>query len=199
MSLSGIWLYCSRALCLAVPVALLWSVLYEVRRRRRKEVFTAGHFLCSVLFAAYLAALVQISVVRDWQDFFDLSHTGTKTEIIWIPLKTTLQDAQEMGILWECYHAIGNMAWFVPFGFLGAALYPRLRTWCVLPWVTLGVSFLLEFSQWIFQTGVSDVDDLILNTLGGCAGFLLWRLWVKWRKKPLHGNAAAIKINERLE
>ena len=36
--------------------------------------------------------------------------------------------------------------------------------------------FLLELMQWVFQTGVSDVDDLILNTLGACAGFLLWQL-----------------------
>ena len=176
MNLSGIWLYCSRALCLAVPVAFLWGILYEARRRCRKEAFSAGHFLYSVLFAAYIAALVQIIAIRDWKDFFDLTSSATPTEVIWVPLKTTLQDLKKMGLWWELYHMAGNMAWFVPFGFLGAVLFAGLRKWRVMPFAALGVSFLLELMQWAFQTGVSDVDDLILNTLGACVGFLLWQL-----------------------
>ena len=175
MSLSGIWLYCSRALWLAVPAACLCGVLYDIRRRCRKEAFYAVHFLCSVLFAAYLAALVQIIAIRDWKDFFDLTSSATPTEVIWVPLKTTLQDLRKMGLWWEFYHIAGNMVWFVPFGVLGAVLFAGLRKWSVMPFAALGVSFLLELMQWVFQTGVSDVDDLILNTMGACAGFLLWQ------------------------
>ena len=187
MSLSYIWIYCARALKFAVPAALLCALVYEIVRRRRGKPLAAGHFLCSVLFAGYLAALVQIIAIRNWQDFFDLTRTNTETEIIWIPLKTTIRDAREMGILWELYHMLGNIAWFLPLGFLGAELLPKLRTWRVLPLAALGFSFFLEFSQWFFQTGVSDVDDLILNTAGACVGFWLWGLWRKRRK-----------INERL-
>lgn len=179
MSLGSVWFYSERALRFAVPAALLWAVFCAVKARARREKLWTGRFWCGVLFAFYMALLVQMVAVRDWQDFFDLTHTNAKTEIIWIPLKTTLRDAREMGILWECYHMAGNIAAFVPFGFLGAVLCRRLRTWRVLPAAALGLSFLLELMQWVFQTGVSDVDDLILNTLGGCAGFWLWRLWEK--------------------
>ena len=183
MSLESIWFYCVRALWFALPVMLLCAVWQEVSRRRQKKAFSLQHFVCCVLFAGYLAALLQVTVIRDWQDFFDLSHSAAKTEIIWIPLKTTVQDAKEMGVLWELYHSLGNMAWFVPLGLLGAELFPKLRRWGVLPFAVLGFSFFVEFSQWVFQTGVSDVDDLIFNTLGGCIGFWLWRLWQKRRRK----------------
>lgn len=183
MSLESIWFYCARALWFALPVMLLCALIYEVIRRKRKTVFSLWHFACCVLFTGYLAALLQVTVIRDWQDFFDLSHSAAKTEIIWVPLKTTVQDAKEMGILWELYHMAGNMAWFVPLGFLGAELCPKLRRWRALSAAALGFSFLVEFSQWVFQTGVSDMDDLILNTLGGCIGLWFWLLWQKRRRK----------------
>ena len=123
--------------------------------------------------------LVQMTVIRNWQDFFDLTYTNAKTEIILIPLTTTLRDMRKMGVLWELYHIAGNVAFFMPLGFLGAYLFPRWRTWRMMLFAALGMSLLLEISQWVFQTGVSDVDDLILNTLGGCAGFLVWKLWKK--------------------
>ena len=182
MSLASIWVYSERALWFAVPVSLLWAVIYAASVRLCGKLFSAKRFLCSVCFVFYLAAIIQMIAIRDWQDFFDLTHSDTPTEIIVVPLKTTIRDAREMGILWECYHLAGNIAFFIPFGFLGAVLYPKLRTWRLMPLVVLGMSFFLEFMQWAFQTGVSDVDDLILNTLGGCIGFWLWKLWTKPRK-----------------
>ena len=179
MSLASIWFYSERALRFALPVALLWAAIYVLRVRVKKVSLSKEHFLCSVLFVFYLAMLVQMTVIRNWQDFFDLTHTNAKTEIILIPLTTTLRDMRKMGVLWELYHIAGNVAFFMPLGFLGAYLFPRWRTWRVMPAAALGMSLFLEIFQWVFQTGVSDVDDLILNTLGGCAGFLVWKLWKK--------------------
>ena len=182
MSLASIWYYSERALWFAVPVSLLWAILYICKIRLRGKKLISNRFLCSVFFVFYLAALTQMIVIRDWKDFFDLTYTDALTEIILVPLRTTIRDAREMGVLWECYHIAGNIAVFAPFGFLCAVLYPKLRTWCRIPLATLGVSFFLEVMQCVFQTGVSDVDDLILNTLGGCIGFWLWRLWMKRRR-----------------
>ena len=185
MSLAYIWSYVERALWFAVSVSLLWSIVYLLIGRLRKEKPTVKLFAYRALFVFYLAVLVQIVAIRDWKDFFDLTYTDTETEVILVPLRTTIRDAREMGILWECYHIAGNIAFFTPFGFLGAVLYPKLRTWRVMPFAVLGMSFFLEFMQWVFQTGVSDVDDLVLNTKGGCIGFWLWRLWERRRRS--HG------------
>ena len=185
MSLAYIWYYSERALWFAVPVSLLWAVIYVCKSRLYEEKLQPKRFLCSVVFVFYLAALMQMVVIRDWKDFFDLTYTEAMTEIILVPLRTTIRDAREMGILWELYHVAGNIAVFAPFGFFGAVLCPKLRSWRRMPSAALGLSLFMEVMQHVFQTGVSDVDDLILNTLGGCIGFWLWRLWMKQRKMQL--------------
>jgi glycopeptide antibiotics resistance protein len=38
------------------------------------------------------------------------------------------------------------------------------------------LSFIIEFLQFAFGVGVSEVDDLILNTLGTYIGFQIFRL-----------------------
>ena len=48
--------------------------------------------------------------------------------------------------------------------------------------VTFELSFVVEILQIVFRVGSFDVDDLILNTLGGMLGYLLLELIEKWRK-----------------
>ena len=48
--------------------------------------------------------------------------------------------------------------------------------------VTFELSLVVEILQIVFRVGSFDVDDLILNTLGGMLGYLLLELIEKWRK-----------------
>src|SRR5699024_1368104 len=61
----------------------------------------------------------------------------------------------------------GNFAFFVPFGVLASLLVGRIGATTLLG---AGSSLLIEVSQYIFQLGFSDIDDLLLNTLGTAAG-----------------------------
>lgn len=183
MSLNGILLYSGRAAAFAAVVALLWGFIAEIKRRRRVESFSPAVFLSGMFFAAYLAALVQITVIRDWRTFFCFvaQPHGLQTIQI-IPLKTTLEAWRE-GAWSFCYHLIGNMIWFIPFGILGSATHTELQKWRILLPVAAGVSFLIEIAQWCFSSGVSDVDDILLNTLGAAVGLALWKLWKYWRDR----------------
>lgn len=71
---------------------------------------------------------------------------------------------------------IGNVALFVPFGILAYILLVR-RSAAVRRTALVGfvVSLTIEISQYIFALGYTDVDDLILNTLGAFLGALLAR------------------------
>lgn len=68
---------------------------------------------------------------------------------------------------------VGNIAAFVPLGIL----LPVFSMQCEKLWRTVlysfELSFLVEVLQLVFRVGSFDVDDLILNTLGGLLGFLL--------------------------
>jgi glycopeptide antibiotics resistance protein len=78
--------------------------------------------------------------------------------------------------------AAGNVALFLPLGFLLPLLTPRLdRAWRTVG-VGFGLSSAIELSQVAFP-GVrrADVNDVLLNTLGTALGFLAWRLAARAR------------------
>jgi glycopeptide antibiotics resistance protein len=69
---------------------------------------------------------------------------------------------------------LGNIIGFIPLGVLIPLLFARLKR----AGKTIGTIFLIslgfETIQLIFNLGVFDVDDLLLNTLGGAIGYLLY-------------------------
>ena len=76
------------------------------------------------------------------------------------------------------YLFLGNVIWFIPMGcyFVQRKKLPVLQT------VLIGflVSLLIETLQYVLGTGVSELDDLILNTFGCMTGALL--AWVANRQ-----------------
>jgi glycopeptide antibiotics resistance protein len=83
----------------------------------------------------------------------------------------------------EARQLIGNVALFVPFGFL----LPATEWTCRRLWVTLvvaaGLSVLMETLQALLPSHTTDVDDVILNTAGAALGFLAFRL-IAWTLRP---------------
>jgi glycopeptide antibiotics resistance protein len=71
---------------------------------------------------------------------------------------------------------VGNLGAFVPIGFL----WPIVRNGRTNAWrVTLlsgVVSLLIEMFQFATGQRIADIDDVILNTLSGLLGYLLYRL-----------------------
>lgn len=68
----------------------------------------------------------------------------------------------------------GNIIGFVPLGILFPLLFSGLRkVWKTVPAVFM-ISLLFETTQLYTGLGVFDVDDLLLNTIGGLAGYLLY-------------------------
>lgn len=71
----------------------------------------------------------------------------------------------------------GNIALFIPFGIFMALLSSnRQITWFGVMLRSFGLSAMLECAQGLFSIGTFDVDDLLLNTLGGVLGYCLFRL-----------------------
>ena len=87
------------------------------------------------------------------------------------------------GVWWHLfYNVVGNCIWFVPMGFAMPAIYKQLRN--NLPFVIfigMSISSAIEVLQFILCTGVTDIDDVIFNTIGTAIGCLLWCLFDKGR------------------
>ncbi len=65
----------------------------------------------------------------------------------------------------------GNIILFLPIGILFPVVFNKGLKRTAMFGISL--SLLIELSQFIFHKGYFEVDDLICNTIGVCAGFLI--------------------------
>ena len=79
---------------------------------------------------------------------------------------------------------IGNTAMFIPLGIVWPTAFKKLNTHDKVIAAGFGMSLLIEVLQLPFFDRASDIDDLILNTLGFLIGYGIY-LFVKkcWRKR----------------
>lgn len=81
----------------------------------------------------------------------------------------------------------GNVAGFIPFGIMIPFLSKKRRNFFLVTILTLEFSLLVEVTQLITKAGSFDVDDLLLNTLGGSIGYIVFVIvnvcLKRWRKK----------------
>jgi len=71
------------------------------------------------------------------------------------------------------YQYIGNALLFVPVGFLLPFLWKRFGKWYLTLLCGFMFSLSIEFAQ-LFNNRVTDVDDLLMNTLGTLIGFIVY-------------------------
>ena len=161
MSLSGILIYCLRAASFAAVVCALYALVCWLRGRKLRP----GRLVA----LAYLAALLQITVIRGGVNWGQVM-TATRDAPRMVPLQTTLEELRA-GAWPLIYHVVGNLAWFVP---LGALLRKRNALMALL--AGAGTSACIELMQYLLMTGVTDVDDVLLNALGALLGWSLARL-----------------------
>lgn len=130
--------------------------------------------ITTALFWAYLGVLLRITVFRSgW--YHNSLFGGT---VVWLPFQASFLPLTE-GRWWDfLYLFVGNMVWFAPMG-----AYLRCRRQSFLPgllWTAL-LSLAIEVLQFVLSTGCSEVEDLLLNTAGGCLGWLAAHLICKRR------------------
>lgn len=70
---------------------------------------------------------------------------------------------------------IGNTAMFIPLGIVWPAVFRQLNTSGKAIAAGAGVSLCIELLQLPFYSRASDIDDLILNTLGYLMGYGIYR------------------------
>lgn len=68
----------------------------------------------------------------------------------------------------------GNVACFVPLGFILPFLKSRRWNFIKVTLLSLLASGLVEVMQLLTRLGSCDVDDIILNTCGGMTGYILF-------------------------
>ena len=86
---------------------------------------------------------------------------------------------------------LGNIICFIPYGFVIPVLSVRCSSFGKILLLSFLASLLVESIQLVSKLGSFDVDDIMLNTLGGILGYVLFRccnailhIWNKKRNSP---------------
>lgn len=117
-----------------------------------------------ILFVIYMLSILRITIFRSGISLEHLLEGRINISLFqsYVPL---LKTGDWMRIV---YLFVGNIIWFIPFG-----MYLQ---WCGR-WKLKGVimmgfcfSLFIEVMQYILGTGISELDDLILNTAGAAMG-----------------------------
>ena len=72
-----------------------------------------------------------------------------------------------------------NAFLFMPFGFLLSMKSRKNMKSLLLIFIPLLASIILESLQYAFRLGAADITDVIMNTVGSCAGFITYYLSYK--------------------
>ena len=169
MSLHGILRYLSRALALALPATALLYCLRRMRMQRRGQVPDNRREPLVLAFYLYFLSLIAITAIRDGAHlagFWRIPHDTSTLQLI--PIVVTLQQGRA-GAWYLISPIAGNVLSFLPFGFLLGLLRPSLRLWQAAV-CALVLSLSIEVCQWVLLSGISDIDDVIFNLLGGVLG-----------------------------
>lgn len=139
-------------------------------------------FFGKILFVLYVAFLVYFLLLSDWY-----GRTGVMEEyhynlVMFKEIKRFWIYREQVGFFAMFANLFGNVIIFIPFGFFMPMASSR-RSLFATVFYSFGLSFCVETFQLISKVGSFDVDDLLLNTVGGLTGYIIFVICAAIRRK----------------
>ena len=139
-----------------------------MKAKKRKRFRILG----KILFVLYIGFLLYFLIFSDWY-----GRTGEMREyhynlVLFQEINRFWYHRDRLG--WIAYaNLFGNVLIFVPFGFF-MPMASRYRSLFLTLFYSFGLSFLVEAFQFVSRVWSFDVDDLLLNTIGGVLGYIIF-------------------------
>ena len=155
--------YVYSLLCFILP-CVIWQLVNRKKLQGRQNVIRHIIWTYIFMFYCYLAVQDAAGMGTIW-DF--ASYGKLNGPINMIPFQS---DGVKTYIL--------NIIMFMPLGFLLPLIWEDFRQIKKTVLAGVGLSLTIEISQ-LFCLRVTDIDDLMMNTLGAVFGYLIWLLFKK--------------------
>ena len=136
-----------------------------------------------LIFTGYILALIYFMFFSE-----TYGRTGVEREYCYNlqPFKEIMRFykyRRQLGFMAVATNLFGNVAGFVPFGFILPIINKKKRRFFSVVLLSFELSLFIECAQLIFKVGSFDVDDLLLNTIGGALGYLCFFVCNRVRRK----------------
>lgn len=136
-----------------------------------------------ILFILYLCVLTYFL-------FFSEKYGRTMTDreyrynlVPFLEIKRFWNHRDLLGPVAVFTNLAGNVLAFIPFGVILPVISRRCRSVFRIMLFSFEFSFLVECIQLVTKVGTFDVDDLMLNTLGGVIGYLIFAVCNRMRRR----------------
>nr|UWI48477.1 VanZ family protein [Clostridioides difficile] len=149
-------LFCAILPCLIYQII----VIKKINLKEKRDLTTHLIWVYIFLFYIYLA-LSKAGIGSIW-DIGRYDEIIRLNEINLIPFSSS-------GALTY----ILNIIMFMPLGFLLPLIWERFRNFISILWTGLGFSLAIEICQ-LFNRRATDIDDLMMNTIGAILGYFIW-------------------------
>lgn len=148
----------------------------------------------AVLFAVYMIALVYFMF---FAESLGRGSGFSNYHYNLVPFKEIfrfLRYQSSLGIKVVFLNVFGNVIAFIPFGLFLPSVINNRFNYLGMAFLTFDVSLLIELWQLFSKVGRFDVDDLMLNTLGGILGYMIYCMICKYRMKRIEAKNGESKI-----
>lgn len=149
-----------------------------MRKKREKKVRALG----KVLFVLYIFFLIYFLCFSEWY-----GRVGTTAEYrynleLFKEIKRFIDYREELGAFVVFTNLFGNILIFVPYGFF-IAMASHSGGFLKSLIYSFGLSLGVEIFQLVTRVGSFDVDDILLNTVGGMIGFITYKILEAMRRR----------------
>ena len=149
--------------------------------KSRKRIRILG----KILFVLYIIFIIYFLIFSDWY-----GRTGEMQEyhynlVLFKEIKRFWEYRDQVGMFAMFTNLFGNVIIFMPFGFF-MPMASRYRSLFSTVFYSFGLSLCVETFQLVTKVGSFDVDDLLLNTIGGLAGYILFIICAAIRRRHVY-------------
>lgn len=152
-----------------IPFLVAYCIVREYARRTAR---VATRLLPCLIFVLYIFAVLYVTGVGTLYDLMRYGISLRSGQINLIPF---------YGSDWTTGYVL-NAIMFLPLGILLPLIWPRVARLLPVTAFGFGFSLLIEVSQ-LLNNRTTDIDDLLMNTLGAIIGFGLY-----WIVKRIRGH-----------
>ncbi len=139
--------------------------------KKRKQYRILG----KVLFVSYIAFVFYFLLISEVYGRIGEMRDYHYNLVLFREIKRFWNYREQLGMFATVTNLLGNVLIFLPFGFFMPMASMR-RSFLNTAFYSLALSLTVEISQLLLKVGCFDVDDLLLNTIGGMLGYITFTI-----------------------
>ena len=140
-----------------------------------------------ILFLLYVGFLIYFLFLAEWYGRTGVSEEYRYNLELFREIKRFIIYRDQLGAFAVFANLAGNILIFVPYGFF-ISMASRSRGFFKTLFFSMGLSLCVEITQLFSRVGSFDVDDILLNTVGGVVGYIIFLICYAIRRKHYARN-----------